>query len=200
MSRKIILIIILTIFLILLFPIPKHLKDGGTIEYNSLSYNIIKVHKLDSETLSGYTDGLIIKIFGHEIYNNVPLKIENEKITKEIDNLNLELNILNDWNFKELSLENYKYAIKFYKSDSDNSAILYVDNSLFGVCGTGRTISPLKLNNGSEISIGSYDKTTWHDITFIGISNVFILNHNLTSDETNEFLDMLKTWSITNNN
>lgn len=37
-----------------MFPIPFHLKDGGTVEYKALTYKISKVHKLDLNKDSKY--------------------------------------------------------------------------------------------------------------------------------------------------
>ena len=78
MKRKTILISVLIILLILLFPIRSILKDGGTIEYQSLTYKISKVHRLNiqnpndqEEPQKTYDEGIIIEIFGFEIYNNV---------------------------------------------------------------------------------------------------------------------------------
>lgn len=69
--KKKIVIIILLILVILMFPIPFHLKDGGTVEYKALTYKISKVHKLDLNKDSKYKKGTIIEIFGIEVYNDV---------------------------------------------------------------------------------------------------------------------------------
>ena len=71
MKKKIILIIIVLVAIILLFPIPMRLKDGGSIEYSALLYKVTKYHRLapiDAE--SGYIDGIGIEILGVEIFNN----------------------------------------------------------------------------------------------------------------------------------
>jgi len=71
MKRKAILITIFLIAIILLFPIPMRLKDGGSIEYKALLYKITKYHRLapiDAE--SRYIDGIGIEILGVEIFNN----------------------------------------------------------------------------------------------------------------------------------
>ncbi len=71
MKKSLKFYIIIIIIIILLIPIPRHLMDGGTVEYNALTYSIIKVHKLNDNLLGSYDKGLIIKLFGHEIYKNV---------------------------------------------------------------------------------------------------------------------------------
>ena len=54
-----------------LIPIPNHLKDGGTIEYKAILYKVSKVKRFNSDSIDGYERGLIVKILGNEIYNNV---------------------------------------------------------------------------------------------------------------------------------
>ena len=75
MKKKILTIITIIIALILLIPIPMHLKDGGTIEYRALLYKVSKVHSLASLEEMGdgkeYNVGIIIEILGFEIYNDV---------------------------------------------------------------------------------------------------------------------------------
>ncbi len=75
MKKKIIVGVIIILALILLVPIPNHLKDGGTVEYKALLYKVSKVHSLTSlkEMRNGkqYNEGTIIEILGFEIYNNV---------------------------------------------------------------------------------------------------------------------------------
>lgn len=70
MKKKIILIVIIVIALILLVPIPMRLKDGGSIKFQALLYNITKYHRLDHSTESGYVDGIGIEVLGVEIFNS----------------------------------------------------------------------------------------------------------------------------------
>ena len=70
MKKKIIKIAAIIIaLLILLFPITVHYKDGGTIGYQALLYQIYDVHEL--RMTGGYNEGTIIKILGFEVFNNV---------------------------------------------------------------------------------------------------------------------------------
>lgn len=75
MKKKVIIVMVIVVLLILLVPIPMHLKDGGTVEYKALLYKITKVHSLISEKEmengKQYNEGIIVKILGFEIYNNV---------------------------------------------------------------------------------------------------------------------------------
>ena len=62
---------------ILLFPIPRKLNDGGTVEYRALLYTITDYHKLILETdesESGYIEGIKIEILGIEIFNSLDEK------------------------------------------------------------------------------------------------------------------------------
>lgn len=75
MKKKTIIVMIFVVLLILLVPIPMHLKDGGTVEYKALLYKISKVHSLTSreemENGKQYNEGIIVEILGFVIYNNV---------------------------------------------------------------------------------------------------------------------------------
>lgn len=68
-------IIFAVLTIILLFPIPMHLKDGGTIEYRALLYKVSAVHSLasmeDMEKGKDYNEGIMIEFLGFEIYNSV---------------------------------------------------------------------------------------------------------------------------------
>lgn len=68
MKKKLIAIAVIIALLILLFPRIYLVKDGGTIEYKALVYDVYDVHRMDVE---GYYEGIIIKILGFEIFDNV---------------------------------------------------------------------------------------------------------------------------------
>lgn len=85
MKKKMIIVSVITILIILLFPIRNQLKDGGTVEYKALVYKVSKVKKLilieemeQEGKIKEYDQGIIIEILGFEIYNNV--KGKNGKI------------------------------------------------------------------------------------------------------------------------
>ena len=71
MKKKIVIGITILLAVILLFPIPMRLKDGGTVVYQAVLYRVEKVHRLALEAVDGYVDGTIVEIFGVEIYNDV---------------------------------------------------------------------------------------------------------------------------------
>lgn len=71
MKKKIITVAAVVIALVLLLPIPMRLKDGGSVQYKAVIYEVTKYHRLDLKSKSGYSDGWGIKILGIPIYNNV---------------------------------------------------------------------------------------------------------------------------------
>ena len=66
MKKKLALIIILIVFII---PIPVYYKDGGSVGYKAVLYEIIKYHRLDRQSDTGYKTGLEIKVFGKTVFN-----------------------------------------------------------------------------------------------------------------------------------
>lgn len=131
---------------------------------------------------------------------------EGKNYNKEIDNIKLELNIPNEWNYEEISQneENnfYKYALKLYKNNENQYAMLYFYNNPFGVCGTGRTSKNISLNNGKEATIGYYDgNKNWSDISFYNINkNIAVMNYGLINEEADEAIQFIKTINIAENN
>lgn len=73
MRKKVMRIALIIVTLILLFPIPLRLKDGGSVEYRALLYSVTDVHRLnpDIESSEPYLEGLTIEVLGMEIYSNV---------------------------------------------------------------------------------------------------------------------------------
>jgi len=209
MKKKIVIVGIIIMVLILLVPIPRHLKDGGTVEYQSLIYKISKIHRQNSNLESGYEEGIIIQIFGKQVYSSVSKNVENTnkdkdtdtKYSKIIENIRIEIVIPREWQYEELSRKEendfYKYALKLYKSGSDKVAILYFYHDPFGVCGTGRTDKEMTLNHGEKANIGYYSDPEWSDISFSKLyRNIAIINYGLKGNEAEEFLYFVKTITI----
>lgn len=77
-NKKILIIAIIVLLVILLFPIPMKLRDGGTVEYKALLYSVTKYHKLAPENSEKeYIDSVEIKILGKEIFNSVDKNVVN---------------------------------------------------------------------------------------------------------------------------
>ena len=81
-NKKVWIIVIIIIALILLFPIPMRLKDGGSIKFQAALYSVTKYHKLNHQIDGGYVDGIGIEILGIEILNTTD-KIETNTVTEE---------------------------------------------------------------------------------------------------------------------
>lgn len=74
-KKTIITIVIIAAVLVvtlvaLCIPIPRALKDGGTIEYNAVLYSVRKVHSLH---VNGYEEGTKIRLLLWTIYDDVRL-------------------------------------------------------------------------------------------------------------------------------
>lgn len=69
-KRLFAVIAIVIVLVILLTPIRMNLKDGGSVRYKSLVYEVTKIHQLapDIEGVKPYIDGLEIKVLGATIY------------------------------------------------------------------------------------------------------------------------------------
>ena len=75
--KKAIAAILFLVSLILLFPIRNQIKDGGSVEYRAIIYTVYDVHKAmapdyfnDSVKENDYVDGLIIEMFGIQVFNS----------------------------------------------------------------------------------------------------------------------------------
>ncbi len=120
-----------------------------------------------------------------------------EKYFKTIDNITIELSILKNWHYEEMTLEDSKFALKLYKNSQDKYATLNFYNNSFTVCGTGRTTEEITLNNGILATIGYYGEPIWSDISFYELNpNIAFINNGLEKEDTEEFLEIVKTLNI----
>jgi len=91
-NKKIAITIIVIIAVILLFPIPMKLKDGGSIKFQAALYSITKYHQLNHETEAGYIDGLGVEILGIEIINTIDGELLFEKYGNDEENIKGDYN------------------------------------------------------------------------------------------------------------
>ena len=70
MKRKVKVIIAVIALIILLIPISTRYKDGGSVRYRAILYDVTKYHQLDLESETGYNDGWEIKVIGVTIYDD----------------------------------------------------------------------------------------------------------------------------------
>ena len=61
----------LLITLVCLIPFPSKAKDGGTIHYNAILYDVYDVHRISIEENKNFDEGIVVEILGYEIFNNV---------------------------------------------------------------------------------------------------------------------------------
>lgn len=212
MKKKVIIamMLVIIILVILLVPRPRYLNDGGTVEYESLFYNVTKLNKLNYYSPTGYDKGTKIEILGIEVYNDIviskpTIKVNDEnyqKYSKIVDNICLELNIPSEWKYEELQKNEdnnfYKFALKLYKNSEEQYAVLYFYNNPFGVCGTGRSSEKIILDNGEEAIIGYYDgNTNWSDISFYNMNKyIAVMNYGLIKDDAKEVIEFIKNINI----
>lgn len=73
MKKKVMIGICVLLATVLLVPIPMRLKDGGTVVYHAVLYQVEDVHRLGAVDTAGdeYLEGMIVRILGMEVYNSV---------------------------------------------------------------------------------------------------------------------------------
>lgn len=77
--KKMIIIVAILVVAVLLIPIPYKAKDGGTVLYNAIIYDVYDMHSIRSEGEEyGYIDGVVIEIFGIEVFNNTRFVADGE--------------------------------------------------------------------------------------------------------------------------
>ena len=71
--KKKFFVVIAIIAVILLTPVRMNLKDGGSVSYKALVYEVTKIHQFSSEVdgLKPYIDGFEIKILGMTVYREI---------------------------------------------------------------------------------------------------------------------------------
>lgn len=78
--KKIIILIGLLIIVALSIPFPSQMRDGGTVHYNAVLYDIYDMHRINpidpSTSETEVVEGIIIEVLGVEIFNNTKLAHE----------------------------------------------------------------------------------------------------------------------------
>ena len=72
MKKKAMIGICVLLAIVLLVPIPMRLKDGGTVVYHAVLYQVEDVHRLGAVDTAEdeYLEGMIVRILGMEVYNS----------------------------------------------------------------------------------------------------------------------------------
>lgn len=64
-KKKLIIIVIISVILVVhLFPRKLRYKDGGSVCYDAILYDVTKVHSIDENEPDGFKDGLQVRILG----------------------------------------------------------------------------------------------------------------------------------------
>ena len=73
MIKKVMIGICVLLAIVLLVPISMRLKDGGTVVYRAVLYQVEDVHRLGAVDTAEdeYLEGMIVRILGMEVYNSV---------------------------------------------------------------------------------------------------------------------------------
>lgn len=73
MKKKVMIGICVLLAIVLLVPIPMRLKDGGTVVYHAVLYQVEDVHRLGAVDTAEdeYLEGMIVRILGMEVCNSV---------------------------------------------------------------------------------------------------------------------------------
>ena len=185
-SKKIIIGILIVLIIVICIVVAYKIIENSVMSRTDLNFAVKNISSSPVETVDNQKDG--------------------KNYYKEIDNIKLELNIPNEWNYEEIPQneenDSYKYALKLYKNNENQYAMLYFYNNPFGVCGTGRTSKNIILNNGKEAIIGYYDENkNWTDISFYNINkNIAVMNYGLVNEDADEAIQFIKTINITENN
>lgn len=71
--KKKFFVVIAIIAVILLTPVRVNLKDGGSVSYKALVYEVTKIHQFAPEVdgLKPYIDGFEIKILGMTVFREI---------------------------------------------------------------------------------------------------------------------------------
>ena len=150
----------------------------------------------------------VLKKIGFKKFNQSNLNVVNinpvqgEKYEKVLDGVSISFTKLDGWKYEELpATEEYKFALKFYKSSKDKYATLYFYNTMSAACGTDRRVDTLNLNNGNKLNVGySTADNIWRDILFsLNSKDIVIINHTLDKVEAENFLEMVKTFDVVKN-
>lgn len=175
---KILVIIVLSLVVLLIIAAVKFnvLKKIGFKKFNQSNLNVVNTNNINP--------------------------VQGEKYEKVLDGVSISFTKLDGWKYEELpATEEYKFALKFYKSSKDKYATLYFYNTMSAVCGTDRRVDTLNLNNGNKLNVGySTADNIWRDIFFsLSSKDIVIINHTLDKAEAENFLEMVKTFDVVKN-
>ena len=68
-TTRLLIIIIVVIVLLMPYRITRY-KDGGSVQYNGIFYEVVRYHSFNVDTAGGYNNGLSINVFGLTLFDN----------------------------------------------------------------------------------------------------------------------------------
>lgn len=71
MKKKAVIIALVLAAIILLFPVRIQYKDGGSVEYRSLTYSVTHYHRISLDNPQGFDTGWKIKVFGLTVRDDI---------------------------------------------------------------------------------------------------------------------------------
>ncbi len=100
----------------------------------------------------------------------------------------LSINISNNWHIKKV-----KDTYHLYQNNKNQYAKIILDGN-YNINKENLTYNNLTLNNNKLVLIGYYDNArSWHHILLT--DKVIVINNNLTQQEANDILQIIKTFN-----
>lgn len=122
---------IVVIFLFLFFPVRIQYKDGGSVEYRAVMYQVIDVHSLADLCSTGYNEGIVIKILGLQVFNNTSCDIVVDVHHVENVTMTIKEGTLTDTGMvvviEDLNEEKYVFGELFYLEKKENDSWVRID-------------------------------------------------------------------------
>ena len=155
--KKVLIIILILVALILLFPIREQAKDGGSVRYNAILYDVYKVHCLYGGPDTGmlYVEGIIVEFLGHQVYNNTNPHIENFGDSPDLEknsDTDKETKIVIDRNaVNKIEIKRYRYNAS---AEETRTVIVTEETSVNHIIDNLTSLSLQKREHGGHEPVG----------------------------------------------
>ena len=82
--KKILIVIFVLLLAVLLIPTRMQMRDGGTVKYDAIIYDVYNVHRIKpvddpSEKEVDYITGVVVEVLGIELINTTNPRIDIHK-------------------------------------------------------------------------------------------------------------------------
>ena len=82
--KKILIVIVVLLLAVLLIPTRMQMRDGGTVKYDAIIYDVYDVHRIKpvddpSEKEVDYITGVVVEVLGVELINTTNPRIDIHK-------------------------------------------------------------------------------------------------------------------------